>query len=353
MKKRTTIMAMAFSLLVSLAWNLEFIPSLQAQTEPFYKGKTIRIVVGFTPGGFYDRWARLLARYYGKYIPGHPDIIVQNMPGAGSAVTANYVFSVAKADGLTLGMPANTIYMDQLAGRKEVQFDVRKFNWIGTEDKRHMVLYMRADSPYQSIDDIIKAKEPPKCGSTGTVSSDYLLARILEETMGAKINTVLGYPGGSEIDVAVERGEVICRGMSIDPYFGREPFISWGKKGFVRLLLQSARKRDARAPDVPTIYELMDRYKTPDFSRRVAQVILVGAEFGSPLFVPPGTPADRIKILREAHAKAMSDPELLAEAKKGRLEVEPSTGEELQAFTTDVMNQPAEVIERVKKILGK
>ncbi|MEK6562109.1 MAG: hypothetical protein AABZ59_02915, partial [Candidatus Binatota bacterium] len=122
MKKRTTITAMAFSLLVSLVLNLEFIPSLQAQTEPFYKGKTIRIVVGFTPGGFYDRWARLLARYYGKYIPGHPDIIVQNMPGAGSVVAANYVFSVAKADGLTLGMPANTIYMDQLAGRKEVQF---------------------------------------------------------------------------------------------------------------------------------------------------------------------------------------------------------------------------------------
>ena len=336
-----------FAFLLFLTWT----SNLQAQ-ESFYQGKTVRIVVGFTPGGFYDRWARLLARYLGKYIPGTPDIIVQNMPGAGSVVATNYVFSVAKADGLTLGMPSNTIYMDQIAGRKEVQFDVRKFNWIGTQDKRHMVLYMRADSPYQSIDDIIKAKEPPKCGSTGTVSSDYLLARILEETMGAKINTVLGYPGGSEIDVAVERGEVICRGMSIDPYFGREPFISWRKKGFVRLLLQSAKKRDERAPEVLTIHELMDRYQTPDFGRRVAQVILVGSEFGSPLFAPPGTPADRVKILREAHTKSMNDPELLAEAKKGRLEVEPSTGEELEALTKEVMDQPGEVIERVKKILG-
>ena len=336
-----------FAFLLFLTWT----SNLQAQ-ESFYQGKTVRIVVGFTPGGFYDRWARLLARYLGKYIPGTPDIIVQNMPGAGSVVATNYVFSVAKADGLTLGMPSNTIYMDQIAGRKEVQFDVRKFNWIGTQDKRHMVLYMRADSPYQSIDDIIKDKEPPKCGSTGTVSSDYLLARILEETMGAKINTVLGYPGGSEIDVAVERGEVICRGMSIDPYFGREPFISWRKKGFVRLLLQSAKKRDERAPEVLTIHELMDRYQTPDFGRRVAQVILVGSEFGSPLFAPPGTPADRVKILREAHTKSMNDPELLAEAKKGRLEVEPSTGEELEALTKEVMDQPGEVIERVKKILG-
>jgi tripartite-type tricarboxylate transporter receptor subunit TctC len=339
-----------FVILVSviLFWS----PRVHSQAT-YYEGKAIRIVVGFTPGGFYDRWARLVARYLGKYIPGNPDIIVQNMPGAGSVVAANYVFSVAKADGLTLGMPSNTLYMDQLAGRKEVQFDVRKFNWIGTEDKRHMVLYIRADAPYQSIDDIINAKEPPKCGSTGTVSSDYLLARILEETMGAKINTVLGYPGGSEIDVAVERGEVICRGMSIDPYFGREPFISWRKKGFVRLLLQSAKKRDARAPDVPTIHELMDRYKTADFSRRVAQVILVGSEYGSPLFAPPGTPADRVKILREAHVKAMNDPELLADAKKGRLEVEPSTGEELEALTKEVMDQPGEVIQRVRQILGQ
>src|SRR3972149_6855168 len=188
--KKLKIIAFSFLLLLPLALSPWATVSAHAQADPFFKGKTVRIVVGFTPGGFYDRWARLLGRYWGKYIPGHPDIIVQNMPGAGSAVTANYVFSVAKADGLTLGMAANTIYMDQLAGRKEVQFDVRKFNWIGTEDKRHMVLYMRADSPYQSIDDIIKAKEPPKCGSTGTVSSDYLLARILEVTMGAKINTV-------------------------------------------------------------------------------------------------------------------------------------------------------------------
>src|SRR3990167_4602336 len=130
-----------FAFLLFLTWT----SNLQAQ-ESFYQGKTVRIVVGFTPGGFYDRWARLLARYLGKYIPGTPDIIVQNMPGAGSVVATNYVFSVAKADGLTLGMPSNTIYMDQIAGRKEVQFDVRKFNWIGTQDKRHMVLYMRADS---------------------------------------------------------------------------------------------------------------------------------------------------------------------------------------------------------------
>ncbi len=352
MKKRTTITAMAFSLLVSLVWNLEFIPSLQAQTEPFYKGKTIRIVVGFTPGGFYDRWARLLARHLGKHIPGNPDFIVQNMPGAATVIATNYVYSVAKPDGLTLGMPSANIYMDQLVGREEIQFDVRRFNWIGTQDKRHLVFYMRADSPYKSIGDIIKAKEPPKCGETGTTSSGYLLIRIIQEVLGARINTVLGYPGGSEVDLAVEKGEVVCRGMSVDPYFGREPFTTWSKKAFVRLLVQTGRKRDVRAPDVPTIYETMDQFKTPDISRRVVQVILAGAEFGSPTFASPGTPADRVKLLREAHAKSMKDPELLAEAKKGKMDMDPSTGEELEALTKEVMGQPPEVIERAKKIVG-
>lgn len=344
---------LAFLLSLLLAWSFSSAPALFAQADPFYKGKTVRIVVGFTPGGFYDRWARLVARYLGRHIPGNPEIIVQNMPGAGSAVAANYVYGVAKPDGLTLGMPSNTIYMDQLVGRKEVRFDVRKLNWIGTQDKRHMVLYMRADAPYRSIDDVIQAKEPPKCGSTGTVSTDYLLARILEDTIGAKFQSVLGYPGGSEIDVAVERGEVICRGMSIDPYFGREPFISWRKKGFVRLLLQSGRRRDERAPDVPTLHELMDRYKSSDISRRVAQVVLAGTEFGSPLFVPPGTPSEQVKTLRAAHAKSMNDPELVADAKKGRLEMGPSTGEELEALTREIMNQRPEVIERIKKIMGQ
>ncbi|MBI2360524.1 MAG: hypothetical protein HYV04_16750 [Deltaproteobacteria bacterium] len=321
--------------------------------ESFYQGKTVRMVVGFTPGGFYDRWARLLARYMGKHIPGNPELIVQNMPGAGSVVATNFVYSVARPDGLTLGMPSNNLYMDQLVGRKEVQFDVRKLAWIGTQDKRHMLLYMRSDTPYQSIGDVVKAKEPPKCGATGTVSTGYLLTRIVEEALGAKFNIVLGYPGGSEIDVAVERGEVVCRGMDVDPYFGREPFINWRKKGFVRLLLQSGRKRDTRAPDVPTLDELMDQHKTPDITRRVARVILAGAEFGSPVFAPPGTPFERVKILRAAHAKSMSDPELMAEAKKGRLEMAPSSGEELEALTREIMDQPPEVIERVKKILGK
>jgi tripartite-type tricarboxylate transporter receptor subunit TctC len=343
---------LVFALLTLYPFNPLTVTSVFAQ-ESFYKGQTIKIIVGFTPGGFYDRWGRLFARYMGKYIPGNPEIIVQNMPTASSLVATNYVYSVAKPDGLSIVMPSNNIYLDQLVGRKEVQFDVRKFHWIGTQEKNHILLYMRADAPYRSIADIIKAKEPPKCGATGTAGADYVLARLLEDTIGAKFNTVLGYPGGSEIDLAVEKGEVICRGMTIPPHFGREPFDSWHKKGFDRHLVQTGRKRDPRAADAPTVYELMDEYKTPEMKRRSAQVILAGGELGRPMLTSPGTPPERVRMLREAYEKALKDPALIAEAKKGRMDMEPSTGEELQALIREVMDQPSDVIERVKKTLGE
>src|SRR5262245_39009573 len=182
-----------------------------AQGEPFYKGKQIRIVTGATAGGFYDRWGRLLARSMPKYVPGQPDMIVQNMPGAGSLVALNYVYGVVKPDGLTTVMPNSNVYIEQLSGHKEVRFDLRKFSVIGSQEKNYMLLYMRADAPYKTIGDIIKAKEAPKCGSTGVGSAGYVLDRILEVVFGAKINTVMGYPGGNEIDLAVEKGEIQCR----------------------------------------------------------------------------------------------------------------------------------------------
>ena len=324
-----------------------------AQT-PFYEGKQIRAVVGFTSGGFYDRWARLLSRHMPKYIPGKPEMVVQNMPGAGSVVATNYVYNVAQPDGLTIGFPSSAIYLDQLVGRAEAKFDIRKISWIGSPVQEPVLFYVRADSPYQTVADMKNAKEPPKCGATGTVSTDYILARLLEETIpGIKINTVLGYPGGSEIDLAVERGEVICRGMTASPFHGREPFISWQKKNFVRVLLFTGEKRHEKMPDVPTLDEIFDKEKVPEASRRVADVILAAEKFGRPIIAGPGIPADRLNILRQAFNQAMKDPELLEEAKKGKMDVDPTTGEQLEKLAKQVLDQPPEVLARVKKILGK
>ena len=328
-------------------------PLVQAQQEPFYQGKTIKVVVGFTSGGFYDRWSRLLARFVPKYLPGIPEMIVQNMPGAGGLIAANHVYNVAQPDGLTIGMTSYGMYLDQMVGRKEAQYDVRKFHWIGSPEKSDVLMYMRSDAPYKSIEDIQKASTPPKCGSTGTAGTDYILARLLEDTLNAKIETVLGYPGGSEIDLAVEKGEVQCRGLTAAPFFGREPFISWRKRNFVNVLLYGGLKRDPRIPDTPTIYEIFDKENTPEESRRVADVILRGGDFGRPWVMPPATPPEVVKTVRAAYANAMADSALLDEAKRTKLDVQYVPGEELQKLAEKMMSQPAGVVKRVKKLLGK
>ncbi len=323
--------------------------SVSAQAN-FYQGKTITVVVGSAPGGLYDLWGRLLARTMGKYIPGNPNMLVQNMPGAGSIVAANYLYGVAKPDGLTIGMFQTHLYLMQMVGQSEVKFDVRRLNWLGSQEKGQMMLYIRADSPHKSIDDIVKAKEPPKCGGSGTADQTALFTRLLEETVGAKFTRVLGYKGGSEVDLAMERGEVVCRATRITVHFSREPFLSWDKKGFDRHLVQAGSKRDARLPEVPTLFELMDKYKTSEVGRRLARVVLAGDELGRPMVAPPGVGADRVKLLRDAYAKSLKDADLIAEVQKSRLDMEPSSGEEIQALYKELMDQPREVIERVKRL---
>ena len=323
-----------------------------AQTQPFYQGKTVRIIVGSSTGGLYDLWARLFAKHMPKHIPGNPDMIVQNMPGAGGLAATNYLYGNVKPDGLTLGMFQAHRYMQQLTGAGEVQFDLRKFNWIGTMEKTELMFFVRADSPYKSMVDILKANERPKCGATGTTDGTYLLTKIFAETLGAKFQLVVGYQSGNAIDLAMEKGEVICRGMIVTGHFSREPFLTWHQKAFDRHLVQTGDRRDRRMADAPTLNELMEQHQTSEVSRRVAQVILAGNEYGRPMVTSPGVPADRVAILREAYAKSLKDPALNEEAKKSKLEIEPATGEELQALTERVMNQPAAVIERVKKLVG-
>jgi tripartite-type tricarboxylate transporter receptor subunit TctC len=323
--------------------------ALYAQ-EQFFKGKQIRIVVGLSSGGGYDRAARLIARYMGKYIPGNPDMVVQNMPGAGSVTAANYVWGVAKPDGLTLLAPHNNVYLSQLSGQKEVQFDLPKFQWIGSLENDDMMLFARTDAPFKSMSEIVRQKMAPKCGSTGVGSSDYVMSKILEETIDAQIQHVTGYPGSSEIAIAVERGEVVCMGLTISTYYGREPFLTWLKTKFVRFLAQSGKKRDPRVAEAPTIYELMDEFKTPATKRRTAEAMLQGGEWARPLMTSPGTPADRVATLRAAYEKVVKDPDLLAEAKKLRIEVVPLPGEKLQGTAKEVINQPPEVMAQIKKL---
>ena len=197
------------------------------------------------------------------------------------------------------------------------------------------------------------AKEPPKCGSSGTGTTGHYIPRLLEEVIGIKTHIVSGYQGGSEIDLAIEKNEVVCWSPVVATYFGREPYKRWQKSGFTRVVLQTGNKRDPRLKDVPTLPELMQQYKTPDAGKRLATVILTAVTMGRPIAAPPGTPPDRVKILRDAYAKALTDPELLAEAAKRNWDVEPLSGEEIESRAKEVIHQPAEVIEKMKWVLGK
>jgi tripartite-type tricarboxylate transporter receptor subunit TctC len=322
-----------------------------AQTEPFFKGKQISIVVGFTAGGIIDLWARLFTQHLGKYIPGNPSLIVQNMPGGGSMIAANQLYNIAKPDGLTLAMISSGLYFDQLTGVKEVKFDWSKFGWIGSPVRNFEVLTMRADTPYKSLEDIQRAGQPPRCGTTGTGATGHYFPKFLEEALGAKIQVVLGYPGNRDVEIAMERGEVQCYAITKEAFL-REPGRSWLKKGFVRALVQGGHKRDGLFPDTPTVYELMDKHKTPDALKRFATVLLSPGAIGRPLITPPNLAPDRLQTLRNAYAKMINDPDFLAEAKKRDWDVEYISGQDLEATAKAVVVQSPETIDRLKKILG-
>ena len=326
--------------------------SVAAQMD-FYKGKTVTVYVGTTPGALYDQWGRILAQHMGRHIPGKPELIVQNMPGAGHMIAANYVYNRTKPDGLSLiGSIVPTLYFDQLVGRKEAQYDWAKFVWIGSPVQGESQMYMRADTPYKTIEDVRNAKEPPRCGAQGTSDSAYYLPKLFEETIGTKFNLVQGYPGGPEIDLAVERGEIHCRAFTIEAFMSREPYHTWRKKGFVRNIIQTGKKRDAKLPETPTLWELMDRYKTPEASRRLATLMLASGQLGRPMMGTPGIPADRVKILRDAFNATMKDPEFLADIDKRQFDLDPVSGEELEKTVKEVMTQPPDIIARMKKLLG-
>lgn len=341
------------SLLAACLLIFFYIEPLFGQAN-FYQGKTIRVIIGYQPGDNHDLWARFYARHLGKHIPGNPDFVAQNMPGAGSMIAANHVYNVTKPDGLTLGAIGGALFMAQLTGRKEVQFDWPKFSWVMTPERGGHLLFMRTDAPFKTLDDLRQTNEPPRCSATGVGSTGYDVPRLLEEAFGFKFRVISGYPGGAEQDLAMERNEVQCRAITIDGFFGREPFHTWMKKNFVRVLLQTEQKRHPKLPNVPTIFELMDQYKVAEPKRRLVNSYLGIWGFGSrPIVSTPGVPSDRLQLLRDGFTKMFKDPEVVDELKKRNWEAEPVPGEELETLAREVVNQPPEVAAALKRILSK
>ncbi len=329
------------------------VADVAAQT-PYFQGKTIRIVVGYPTASAHDQWARMIAAQLPKHIPGSPATIVQNMPGAGSMTATNYVYSVAKPDGQTVVVNNAALYFEQLLKKKEVQYDWSKFTWVGSMTPTVPMLYMWAAAPYKTIHDVRTATVPPKCGITGTGTTGYYLPKLLEQAIGTKFQLVSGYEGGASIELAVERGEVQCRAFTTQVFFGREPFNTWRSKNLVRVLVQGGKKRDSRLPETPLLTELMDQYKTSEANRRLMTVMMGSGEFGSaPMLAPPGLAAEQMKILRAAYAKALTSPELVADAKKQGFDTELIHGDDLEALAKEVINQPADIVASMKKVMGE
>jgi tripartite-type tricarboxylate transporter receptor subunit TctC len=326
---------------------------LSAQgAKPFYEGKTIQIVVASGPGASTDIGARLVGRFLGKHVPGNPNTLVQNMPGAGGLVAANQIYNLAKPDGLTILAITRSNYLDQMVGKPEVRFDFRKFTWVGSFNKSPMMIACRADTPYKSIAAIKAAKTPPRFGQAGTGSISYVFANLISKTFDMRIKNVLGFGSGREIDLGMERGEADCRATS-DITVIRSPWNRWVKENWVTFVIQQGPEKSRLLPPVPTVTELAPPEGAPFVN--LMNVMLAYTEFDRPYAAPPGVPKERLQILRESFERMLKDPEFAAEAKK-QLDWDGTaylTGEQLRQKIDATVTQPPDVIKRVKEVLAE
>jgi tripartite-type tricarboxylate transporter receptor subunit TctC len=314
------------------------VPSSDAQT-PFYEGKTITVVIGAT-GGSLNVGARIVARHLAKHIPGNPTVIVQNMTGAAHLVATNHVFNVAKPDGLMLLAANPNVGIAQLSKVDTVRFDVRKFEWLGSSGPDGVALAIRADLPYKTFDELRKADRELVVGTTGPGSNAHDFPLLLKEFAGAKFKLVSGYPANADILLAIERKEVdvwAAFASTVRPAVDR---------GAVRPLVRS------RVPS-PGFAELpVDEDLASDpVGKAIMGIRAIPQAIGRAFAAPPGTPADRLTILREAFSKALRDPELRAEGDKAQIEFQHIPPEEVAKGFNTLLQQRPEVLKEMEKYI--
>jgi len=308
----------------------------ESSTHDFYKGKTIRFVVGQAPGGGYDLAARTIGRHMGKHIPGNPTIVVENMTGAGSLIAANYTFNSAKADGLFVGTWNGALVLRQALGDKAMRFDARKFGWIGSPTKGTPICGIMAYTGLKSLDDIVAANREIKVGATGPGSTYEDLPQMLNLTLGTKFKVVSGYEGTGTILVAMRRKEVDggCWTWESMRTTARPMLDAKGDERLIPYLIHR-RWEEPEVNDLPLIPDVLK--KDPD--KLAAYKTWVGSyEFQRPYTVPPGTPKERLQLLRKAFADTLSDPEFMAEAKKVKFEVTYTSGEQIEKYVDEMLS---------------
>lgn len=328
-----------------LAFAFAFIGSVSAQ-ESFFKGKTIRIIVGFSAGGGYDLYARTIARHIGKHIPGNPVLVVENMAGAGSLVSANHLYKAAKPDGLTIGHFIGGLFIQQVLGKPGIEFDARKFEYIGVPTQDHYATGLSRESGIASVEQWLAAKTPIKFGgiAPGTATSD--IPRLLVATLGLPIQVVDGYKGTSQVRLAFNSGEI--HGVNNGWESTRSTWKTEVQSGKLVILLQHVPKRHPELAHVPLDIELA---KTEE----ARKLLRVGAHSlgptARPFVLPPGTPKDRVQLLRKAFMATMRDPEFVAETQKANLDITPADGAELEQNIRGIFDLEPELAKKLKDIL--
>jgi tripartite-type tricarboxylate transporter receptor subunit TctC len=317
------------------------VPTAAQTPEQFFKGQTVTIYVGLSVGGGYDQNARLVAKHLGKYIPGQPTVVVKNMPGGGGLVMTNYVANVAPKDGLHIGAPQRGIPFEPLLGdASNAKYDPLKLQWLGSANADTSVAVATKRSGVTKWQDL-KNKELIVAG-TGVGTESVTVPYILRNILGFKYKVIAGYPGGSEMNLAMQRGEVDGRGTfswtSLKPHLK-----DWVESGDITILYQQGLRKHPDIPNVPLVTELADN----DDQKKVLELQFTAFELGRPYFLPEGTPADRVTALRRAFDASMKDKELIADAEKQNLEVNPATGEEMQQILTRVYATPKSLIARL------
>jgi tripartite-type tricarboxylate transporter receptor subunit TctC len=315
--------------------------------QDFYKGKTIRLVVATTPGGGFDAYSRAIARHMGKHLPGNPSFVVENMPGAGFLIGTNFLYNQAKADGLTLGNWIGTLVLHQVIGRKGLEFDARRFEYVGAPIKNHDLCLMSRASGINSAEQWMASPTPVKMGATPPGSTPYDNAAVLRDATGLPMQIVSGYKGTAEIRLAIDSGEVagLC-GLS-----WASTKVTWRKQlesGEVKVVLQNSALPHPELPGVPLAIKLA---KT-DLGRKLIQVALHDVSAITYLYsFPPNTPKDRVQLFRRAFQETLNDAEFRAEAKKANLDIDSVAGEELEKIVNGFFKVDAATLNKLRELL--
>lgn len=321
-------------------------PDLLAQTlDNFYAGKRIALVIGYQPGSGYDQYARLFAAHAPKHIPGNPTFVPQNMLGAGTRVAANHLYNIAAKDGTALGMVDQNIPLDQALGHAGVQFDVRKFNWIGNMVVVNNVLAVWSTSGIKTIEDATKTSI--LMGSNAGTSPALIYPQVSNSLLGTKFKIIAGYADAVQMNMAMERGEVQGRGSnSWQSYKVLTP--EWVREKKITVLFQVGFRREPDLPDVPLLTELAKS----DEDRAVFETLSAPISFARAIIAPPNVSPGRVTLLRRAFDATMKDPALLEDAKKQGIDISPLPGEEVQKVVDRTLNTPPETIARLKQAIA-